>query len=146
MALTNAQKKAIRDAVDADLQALFAELSDRQEAYFAAHGHYWHGSKTGTAPQDGADASPDKLTERLTTEKATWNEFVTLGSCKYVLQVHRYYQPELGHGWWAEVFVRLGGELWTRSRGVGWDTSHNQPWTNLGAEVAGGIKQAKKRE
>lgn len=142
MALSNAQLRALRDAVDSDLAALFATIKAKQDAFFVGHGRYWHGRRTGTAPVDGVNASFSKLDEAPPNETESWADFAgSLGTRKFTLQVDRYESPQ-GHGWFAQVWIRVNGELWTRVKGEG-PENFDRPWTNLGAEVAGGIREAK---
>lgn len=144
-----------RDRINATLLSLFNEISTKQGIYFSgqeivtpAHldfdgntipavtrirNRYWQGIRTATvAPTAGTAVAPD-LTRRPTDQTEGWADFgATIPATLEVALTVDVYDAPLGKGWTASVEVKVGAEVWRRSRAVGPEApARTTGWVNV---------------
>ena len=123
----------IRDAVDARLSNLWAAIQTRQDTYAANHGgRYWQGLRShSVTPAEGNTALPniglacpsDQLGE-------PWPAGIRTTAIEMAIQINCYRGP-LGDGYEAQVYVRVLGNLYTRTAQVGPETYRTRPWAQV---------------
>lgn len=135
----------VRNVVDAELADLWQnQIVPRQDIYFANHGKYWQGLRTGilTAmpdnPDDGTTTvvriAPLVLTHP-TDQIETWVDAgIDLGtSVPMILQIDTYDGP-LGKGYVGTVWAMWDGNAFSRSQNRGPETWWTEDWRRLTAD------------
>jgi len=111
-------------------------IISKQEAYLAAHGRYWQGILTPSAPpDDGASVAAD-WTRRPTDQLDRWADVFAAADALPAnipaqIRVDVYSGPG-GHGWTVTLIATKNGHTYYRTWNVGPETWRAQPW----AEVA----------
>lgn len=124
----------IRDKVDPILADLATKIDNRQQVYFANNGQYWQGKWTSlNPPVDGADTTPDNLTDTPTNITTRWNQLLAGADLPSQLPMRLrcdVYENVVGWGYWLTVQVKLlNGDVWQRSRNMrGDETQNTQAW------------------
>jgi hypothetical protein len=126
----------VRTRVDAFLANIWPTIVARQQNYFANTGRYWQGLRTHTIvpahtnSTDG-DAVSDKLDESpLANRFSTWrNAFPEWDGLPIpaAFEVQIYGGPG-GQGWFATIWVRYNGVLYSRSQNVGPEDHLTKAW------------------
>jgi hypothetical protein len=106
----------------------------RQNAYLAAHGHYWQGIEShGTLPDDGVSKAPD-LTKKPTDQLDRWLDFFSGYSLPATwpisVRIDVYDGPQ-GKGWVVVLRFTKNGQTWQRSWNFGPETFREQAWTDV---------------
>lgn len=125
----------VRDRVDSWLAARWPTVQARQEAYLAAHGHYWQGIRStilepNHTTADFADTIPDNMSSKPTDQVETWMDFLpemnnTSIPAVFIMDV---YQSPQGSGYVAHVLARYNGTLYHRAQNVGPESFRTQAW------------------
>lgn len=124
-----------RDRVNTFLANRLPLVTDRQNAYFSAHGRYWQGLRTNIADlhyTDTVDAAApgDNLNSAPTDQIETWLAVLPEldgVSLPAVLWIDTYSGPQ-GHGWVATVLICHNSICYTRSHNVGPETWRTAAW------------------
>lgn len=119
----------IRTKVDNWLAARWPSLVTLQESYLIAHGHYFQGLITHTTePTDDVDTAPNRLSIKPTDQVERWGDFTVLPATMPAALVIDIYDGPFGSGWVATVFVRVLGNVYTRTQQVGTEAWRNSAW------------------
>lgn len=129
----------IRDKIDPILATMATAIDNRQAVYFANNGEYFQGKWThSTEPVDGADTTPDNLTDTPTNISVRWNQF--LQGLELPSQLPMRIKSDVykapgkdGHGYVLTVQAKLlNGDVWERSRNMqGAETWRTEGWHKL---------------
>jgi hypothetical protein len=125
--------QAIRTAVDAKLTALWPTIQAKQDTYAANHnGRYWQGILTHTVtPSDGVESLPDIGTRCPTDQLGDpWPAGIRDVTLPMALVMDVYDGP-LGVGYVATVYVRVLGNLYSRSQNVGPEAYRTVNWAQV---------------
>jgi len=118
----------IRNAIDARLKSLWPVVQARQDAYFAAHGHYWQGLRTHTLhPADGNETLPDVGDKTPSDQPTAWPGTLIASPIPMSLQIDVYDGPR-GKGYVATVRVGYNGKVYERAAQVGPETDWAHGW------------------
>src|SRR5512137_2488471 len=126
--------KQIQNAADNFWATHGPEVIARQNAYLAAHGHYWQGIEShGTLPDDGVATAP-VLTKRPTDQLDRWLDFFAGYSLPstwpIAVRIDVCDGPQ-GKGWVVVVRFTKTGKTYQRSWNFGPETYRNQAWTDV---------------
>jgi len=111
---------------------LVADLTPRQNSFFAINGKYWEGALThDILPADGVGKVPDKTKKK--SDFVPWNKFgggsgVDLPSLMKCCTCVNAYDGPLGKGWCVFGFVKEGNDKHRRCENIGPDTRRTFDW------------------
>lgn len=123
----------IREAVNTKLAAIWAAIQSKQDAFFATNGRFWQGILTHNVhPADGNETVPTIGTTCPSDQLGQpWPASIRNNPHPMALQMDCYNGPA-GVGYVATVYVRIGGNVWTRAAQVGPETWRQYGWRQLG--------------
>jgi len=109
-----------------------AKFVNRQNDYFALHGHYWQGIVTPTTRPDNGATVPADYTKRPTDHADTWamrfsGAYVLPNSLPCQISVDVYDGP-LGKGWTVSVYFTKDATLYWKTWNYGPETGRQHDW------------------
>lgn len=112
----------ILNTVDQHLAQLWPIAKNKQDNYYATHGHYFQGLLTHSSlPADGLPAALDNALAHPTDQQDSWATFLEAqlpATMVYALRVDVYSGPA-GEGWVATLYLLINGQVWSRAGAVG---------------------------
>lgn len=121
--------------MDGKLAAWWPQILSRQDTYAANHGgRYWQGLASHTLePADGTETAPDCLTKKPHYQAEDWSALGALpATWPMVMWFDQYKTPAGTYGFVGHVCVKLGTQVWQRSRnGRGPETWRTQAWQRI---------------